>query len=519
LRSHPWGEAEDVSLTHSTPEPEAPSAASALIGYGAALALVTAATTIAVSLEQWIATPHLALVFVLPVVIVAVSFGWRPALLAAVAGVLACNFFLIEPRYTLRVSDPANLWGLFLLLVVAAIVSGVASGARRRALEAQEHADQALALQRMARDMIGAADADAIAAVRTLERIFKAPAVVLKLRGDELSVVAASPGVDLTTADLEAARWALGSRLPTRAGTYPIDAAGFDFWPVITPARRQAVIGVALAQRGKNRPASPERLVEIVGGYLAVALDREAYAAEAVQARLTMEGERVKADLLAAVSHDLKTPLSTILLTLQSLRKFGDGHDPAAREALLAAAEAETARLSGLVANLLDMNRLDADAIVVRPTPVAPADLVAGALARAGGALAGHPVGNMVVADLPALLADEGLAQTALAAVLENAGKYARPGAAITVRAALEGGMGVIEVLDEGPGFSGEVEPLFGKFTRGVDGDGRPPGTGLGLAIARGFLAAQGGRIEAANRTDGPGARVRLFLPLATAPQ
>jgi two-component system sensor histidine kinase KdpD len=363
--------------------------------------------------------------------------------------------------------------------------------------------------------MNGAADSDAIAAVRTLERIFKAPAVVLKLRGDDLSVVAASEGAALTAADHEAARWALGSRLPTRAGAYPVDAAGFDFWPVITPARRQAVVGVALAPRGKNRPANPERLVEIVAGYLAVALDREAYAAEAVQARLTMEGERVKADLLAAVSHDLKTPLSTILLTLQSLRKFGDGHDPAAREALLAAAEAETARLSGLVANLLDMNRLDADAIVVRPVPTAPADLVAGALARAQAALAGHPVTNTVAADAPAILVDEGLAQTALAAVLENAGKYSPAGAAITIRGGEAGGMGLIEVLDDGLGFAGEVEPLFGRFTRGVEGDGRPPGTGLGLAIARGFLAAQGGRIEAANRTDGPGACVRILLPLA----
>lgn len=505
-----WSEPQDTEA-----EPPTAVAGRVLLGHAASLAMVAVAVAVSMTLERWIAAPHLSLVFVLPVVIAAVLFGWWPAMTAAAAGALACNYFLIEPRYTLRVRDPGNLWGLVLLLGVAAIVSAVAANARRRALEAQEHADQAMALQRMARDMVGAPNADAAAAARTLHQIFRAPAVVMTLQGDQLVVAAAAPPLDLSDAEFDAARWALGSRQAVVAGTYPVDQARFDFWPVITPARRQAVIGVALASRGKHQPANPDRLVEIVGGYLAVALDREAYATQAVQARLTMEGERVKADLLAAVSHDLKTPLSTILLTLQSLRRFGDGHDAAAREALLAGAEAETTRLTGLVGNLLDMNRLDAEAVVVRPVPAAPADLAASALARAAPALAGHPVTNAVDLKAAAVLIDEGLAETALAAVLENAGKYAPAGSPVLIRSGQADGMAVIEVLDEGPGFPGEIEPLFARFTRGVEGDGRPPGTGLGLAIARGFLAAQGGRIEAANRTDRPGAIVRLLLPVA----
>jgi len=223
----------------------------------------------------------------------------------------------------------------------------------------------------------------------------------------------------------------------------------------------------------------------------------------------------VKSDLLAAVSHDLRTPLTTILFTLESLQKFGETHDEAERAELLALAAGETARLSRLVSDLLDMGRIEANAVAVKPSPIPPAELVASALQRAGAALAGKTVVNEATPEAPEVLVDRALAETALANVLENAGKYAPDGSRVVVRAGARDGMGVIEVLDEGPGFAGPSEPLFAKFTRGATGDGRPSGAGLGLSIARGFLQAQGGRITAANRPGRKGALVRLFLPLA----
>ena len=167
--------------------------------------------------------------------------------------------------------------------------------------------------------------------------------------------------------------------------------------------------------------------------------------------------------------------------------------------------------------NLLDMSRLDAGAVVVAARPIGPAELLARARERAAQALSGRTLIDEVDPAAPALMADPGLAETALANVLENAGKYAPAGSAIRVRFAARGAEGVLEVADEGPGFEGAVEPLFEKFTRGVQGDGRPPGTGLGLSIVRGFLQAQGGRVEADNRGDAKGASVRLILPLAPA--
>lgn len=487
-------------------------------GYLLCIPLCALATLLAVIADQWVSAPNLSLVFVLPLVILAVTFGVGPALAAAVLGVLAFNFFLIEPRYTLRVEDPANVWALGLMLLVAVLVSGVAAQSRRRALQAQGHADQAAALQGLARALVAAPDRGVIAlsTADALARVFGGEAVVL-LDENGVLLPSTSPPRPLGRENLDAARWALAARTPTRAQAYPVDDSTFDFWPVGTRTRLQAVIGLKLPERADGRPAEIDRLVEIVGGYLAVALERDRYAGQALEARVGLESERVKADLLAAVSHDLRTPLSTILFSLQSLQRFGDTHDAATKAELLSLAEAETARLSGLVDNLLQMSRIDADALAVKPSPTAPADLVAAALDRARHALRGRKVVNEVSPSSALVLVDGPLAETALANVLENAGKYAPTASTVTIRAVDHDHGCEITVLDEGPGFPAEVEPLFDKFTRGVEGDGRPPGTGLGLAIARGFLTAQGGRIQAGSRTDRPGGVVRIVLPLAHA--
>jgi len=506
-----------MSLAVDAPAADRSLSLSGLGGYALAVGLVAAATVLAVAVEQQVRIPNLSLIFVLPVVIAAVAFGWGPALLAAVAGVAAYNFFLIPPLHTFVVADPSNVWALLLLGAVAAITSAVAAESRRRALGAREAAGQAEALQGLARALVGAPDRETVATAcaQALARLFAGPAAVLLERDSGLEVAAAAGGAALGEADLEAARWSLASKLPTRGGTYPMDGAAFDFWPVVTPRREVAAIGVAIAGRDQGRPAAAAPLVEIVAAYLAVALDREALGAEVLEARIERAGERLKADLLAAVSHDLRTPLSTVLFSLQSLRTFGTEHDPAARAELLRLAETETARLARLVEDLLDTNRLDAGAVRLRPVATAPADLIAAALEQAAPALAGRRVEAEAQDGGLRLSVDPGLFECALAKVLENAGRYGPDGSVVRIRAGGDGEQGWIEVEDEGPGFMGAVEPLFGRFTRGVASDGRPPGLGLGLSIARGFMIAMGGRIEARNREGRPGARVRLIAPAA----
>lgn len=476
------------------------------LGHAFAVGLVAVATLAALGIEQVAAAPNLSLLFVAPVVVCAIRFGTAPALTAAVLGVLACNFFLIEPRYSLRIAEASNVLALVLLLIVALAVSAVAAQARRRTVEALEAAERAAAVRDLARDLMAERSPERLATrcAEALAGIFKARACVLLVDGDDLRG-AASDGSALSDADLEAARWAASSGLETRGGAYPVGDASFDFWPLKTPLRRQAVVGVAISGGDVGRPAEPERLVETVLGYLAVALDREAYAAQATAGEVAVAGEKLKTDLLAAVSHDLKTPLSTILFTLQSLRRFE--HAPATRGDLLAGAEAEASRLAGMVDALLDMNRIEAGAVSVRPEPCDAADLVQAALLRGGVGVAN------AVAPGVALRVDPALFETALSNVLANAEKYA-PGGGIEVAAGLDGAVAWIEVADRGPGFGGDAEPLFEKFARGEAGDGRAPGTGLGLALARAFLRAMGGDVTANDR-DGGGAVVRLTAPAA----
>lgn len=223
-------------------------------------------------------------------------------------------------------------------------------------------------------------------------------------------------------------------------------------------------------------------------------------------ARLEASRERFKAELLAGVSHDLRTPLATIVFTLQSLQKFAADHDAEARAELLNLAEGEARRLSDLVETLLSASRIEAGQTPVRLEPVSVNDIVSAALADTGAAA------EVAIADdAPLVSADPGLATRALANVISNAVKYGN-GSAIQITARLEDHAVRVDVADRGPGLGAEPERLFEKFVRGVDADGRAPGLGLGLALARTFMNSQGGALTAVNRNGG-GAVFTLSFP------
>jgi two-component system sensor histidine kinase KdpD len=245
-------------------------------------------------------------------------------------------------------------------------------------------------------------------------------------------------------------------------------------------------------------------LFAAVGVLVSIVAER---ARTADAARLEAARERFKADLLAGVSHDLRTPLATILFTLQSLQKFAAGHDADARAELLNLTEGEARRLSGLVETLLSASRMEAGRTPVRLEPSSVSEIVAAALADTHSDAAFD-----VPEELPLVSADPALATRALANVVSNAVKHAQ-GSAISVAARLENHAVLIEVADRGPGLGDEPERLFEKFVRGVAADGRAPGLGLGLALARTFMESQGGALDAANR-DGGGAVFTLrFAP------
>ncbi|UPK08199.1 DUF4118 domain-containing protein [Bradyrhizobium sp. 170] len=239
------------------------------------MAMTAAATVMAVGVETKVTIPNLSLVFVVPVIIAGVSLGLGPSLCSAILGALAFNFFLTEPRYSLAVDDPSNIWAIGLLLVVGLIVSGVAFTSRQRAIEAARLRRQATVLQGYSRDVVAADNTNAIVSItsQALAALFRVPVVVMLVTEGRVVSFEQVGDAEPQEAELEAARSSLATGTVMRGDVYPNLASRFDFWPVQTAEGPNAVIGLAFDP--DERPAAPDTLVNIVVRVLALVLDRQ----------------------------------------------------------------------------------------------------------------------------------------------------------------------------------------------------------------------------------------------------
>ena len=249
--------------------------ASAVVRYLASIAMTAIATVLAVGVDSKVTIPNLSLVFVIPVIIAGLSLGLGPSLCSAVLGALAFNFFLTEPRYSLAVDDPANIWAIGLLFVVGLIVSGVAFTSRQRATEAALLRRQATVLQGYSRDLVAADNTNAIVSItsQALAALFQVPVVVMLVTEGKVVSLEQVGDLEPQEAELEAARSSLATGTVVRSGIYPNLASRFDFWPVKTAEGQNAVIGLAFDP--DERPSAPDALVDIVGSVLALVLDRQ----------------------------------------------------------------------------------------------------------------------------------------------------------------------------------------------------------------------------------------------------
>jgi K+-sensing histidine kinase KdpD len=249
--------------------------ASELMRYLASIAMTAAATVVAVGVDTKVTIPNLSLVFVIPVVIAGVSLGLGPSLCSAILGALAFNFFLTEPRYSLAVDDPGNIWAIGLLFVVGLIVSGVAFTSHQRATEAALLRRQAAVLQGYSRDLVAADNTNGIVSItsQALAALFQVPVVVMLVTDGRVVSLEQVGDVEPQEAELEAARSSFATGNVVRSGVYPNLASRFDFWPVETAEGQNAVIGLAFDP--DERPSAPDPLVNIVARFLALALDRQ----------------------------------------------------------------------------------------------------------------------------------------------------------------------------------------------------------------------------------------------------
>jgi two-component system, OmpR family, sensor histidine kinase KdpD len=481
---------------------------------------VGAALCIGLLLQRFIAVQSISLVFLMAVLASAIAWGLWPSLFAAVASVLAYNFFFLPPLYTFSVADPENAVALFFFLAVALIVGKLTAATRSQIMTARGRAKTTAELYAFSRKVagIGALDDLLWATAFQISSMLNVRSVLLMpvKDGDGIEVASGYPPEDqLDPADIAAARWTWEHNRPAGRGADTLPGGRRLFLPLRTGSGTVGVLGIDRDAPGPLFTPDERRLLDALCDQAAVAIERISLAKGLDEARVLAETERLRAALLTSISHDLRTPLASILGSVSGLRSHPERYGAAEREELLATLQDEAERLNRFVANLLDMTRLESGAVALKLEFVDVGEIIGAALQRAGNVLAEHHVEVTVPPGLPMLRVDAVLFEQVLFNLLDNAAKYSPTGSRIDISAKRYGELTEIEVVDEGPGIPpADLERIFDKFYRVQAQDRRRAGTGLGLAICRGFVEAQGGWIVARNRRDRSGAVLTIRMPV-----
>ena len=484
-------------------------------GHLGGLGTVLAASGAAYALDRYVASPNLAMVYLLGVLVSGLAFGLWPAVTAAAASALIYNFFFLEPRLSFYIGHAADVLTFAVFFVVAMATGGLTGRVRDQARATARRASAIAAVLSATRRLSAAAKADdaAKALAEQLAAATQCKAVVLAPVGDDIAVVASSPGqAALSAGDMAAARWAWQRGEPAGAGTGTLPNAAWTFRPLQGVKSRAGVVGVEPAAVATE---DGERFVAALLDQGAVALERAEFAAAASDAEALRRTDTLRSALLNSVSHDLRTPLSTVLGSATTLIDYGQTLKPKVRDDLLLSIREEAERLNRYVGDLLDMTRLEGGALVTRGEWTDARDVLRAAVERVRRRLGGRKVSWDFPDQVTLVMADAALLEQALVNILENAIGYSPDKTDIEVAAYEDRRNVVISIEDEGRGIpTAELERVFEKFRRMDEATDRGKGAGLGLAISKGFVEAMGGRIAAASPIhEGRGTRILISLP------
>src|SRR5467141_1911795 len=489
--------------------------------YLVALMVVGVALGVSEAIQPWLGIENVDLVFLTAVVGVAVRYGLLPSLVASVAASLCYNFFFLPPVYTFTITDPTNVAAFFFFMLIALLVSNVAARVRTQADSAIGRVRTTESLYAFSRKLAGTAALDDVlwATAYQTALMLKVRVVLLLPEDDVLTVKAGYPPEDqLDKADLAAANWAWGNDRPAGRGSDTLPGAKRLFLPMRTGRGPIGVIGIDDDKTGPLLTPDQRRLLDALVDQGALAIERVLLVEDMDRVKRTVESDRLRSALLTSISHDLKTPLASVLGAASTMRDLASGLTESEKRDLLATVIDESERLNRFIANLLDMTKLESGAIVPNTARHDIGEIVGSVLRRASKILAHHQVSLELAADLPMLELDAVLFEQVLFNLLDNAAKYAPADTTISISSSRDRDWVTLQVLDEGHGIPpAELESVFDKFYRAQKGDHVRPGTGLGLAISRGFVEAMRGTIAAANRSDRSGAVLTIKLPIPAA--
>ncbi len=485
--------------------------------YGQAALAVAVATAVAWAVDQVFPVASLSLIFMTAVIWVASRSGIWPALASAIMGFLGYDFFFTAPRFSFSMSQQGEILTLGLFLLASVLTGNLAAKLRSRVNAQREIVDRTTKLYDFSRRVAGAARFDDVvwASVSHVASTLHCESILLAPDADgRLTIVGGFPPEDrLEVRDMSAAQFCWDRGEPAGHGSDTLPHARWYFLPVRTAARKLAVIGIAF-ETESGFATLDRRLLEALVDQIALGLERSRLAGELAGTALAAETDRLRTALLSSVSHDLRTPLVTIIGAAGSLADTPALSEDARRD-LAENIREEGERLDRYVQNLLDMTRLGHGALALRLAPTDLSDIVGAARQRLRTALRAHPVSVTAPPAMPVVRADPVLIEQVLVNVIDNAAKYAPPGGPIAIAITLDGPSVVLSVTDTGPGIPSEArERVFDMFYRIEGGDRQRAGTGLGLAICKGLIEAQGGTIRAEAPADGTsGTRIVMTLP------
>jgi two-component system, OmpR family, sensor histidine kinase KdpD len=487
-----------------------------LRGYAASIVLVLAATVLCELLRPFLEPTNMVMFYLLAVVVASLRLNRKPAIATAFFGVLAVDFFFIPPRMTFVIADTQYLLTFLGLFMVGVVISTLVARSRERAEVMRARELHTASLYYLSRDLVASVNSDAVlkAVIRNVEEALSAQVVMLLPEGERLKILAASEGLVLDINEQAVADWAFRNNHPAGRATDTLVSADLIYLPLQTPTSVLGVMGVKLESEYAYHTQDNRRLLDAFATQAAMALERIRFSRQAEQTQILEARENLERALLNSISHDLRTPLSTVTGVLYSLKEDGAHLSNQTRRELLETACSEAERLNRFVGNLLDMTRIEAGAVRLNIEPCDVQDLIGCALAALETRLGSREVSFKMLPVMPLVPMDLVLMNQVLVNLLDNSMKYSPSESLIEVVASTEEPWLVLEVADRGPGVpERDLKRVFDKFYRIPIPEGAG-GTGLGLSICKGIVEAHGGRINAENRTGG-GLRIVMRLPLA----
>ncbi|MDH1256839.1 MULTISPECIES: sensor histidine kinase KdpD [Pseudomonas] len=493
-----------------------------LVWFDYALALVATllATALAWAVSSVLPLPNISLVFLAAVLLVAVRSSLGPALACAALSFLTYDFLFIPPNFSFSIQREEDVLTLLFFLLMAALTGNLAARQRRQLQALRDTQEETSELLDLSRKLTAATDRQAVisAAAQHLEGWSDVQLCLLNRDGQGGWKVETGGPQQFTEAERAAADWAWQHDQPAGKGTGTLPLGRWWWWPLSVEDGPLALLGVC-AKEGQSLSGQRRRLLTALSQPLAQALARAQLADDLEAARLHGETEQLRSALLASVSHDLRTPLTAMRGSIDSLLALGEAIPLEDRRELLEGTRDEAERLDRYIQNLLDMTRLGHGALKLARDWVSPADIVGSSLNRLRAVLAPLQVSTEVPAELPLLYVHAALIEQALVNVLENAARFSPSHGRLQLRAGADEQEIFFSVSDEGPGIPEEDRAkIFDMFYTAARGDRGGQGTGLGLAICQGMVGAHGGRISVADGIDGRGTCITLHLPLQAQP-